>query len=441
MKPPSPSTVLENAFIVVLLLSAHFGMVRAQSASTFEIERGRYMLKMIKADVQKHYYDGNFRGVDIEAVFSSADEMIKKADSNGQIFGIIARVMIEFNDSHLYFMPPSRNARIEYGWQMQMIGDNCHVVAVKPGSDAEAKGLKEGDRIYLINEMKPTREEFWKLEYLINVLRPTTKLRVIVERPGSQPRELDILAKVREGKLVTGYTYNEITRLEIEEERDARLRRHRYVEMQDDVFVWKMPQFDMPKEKVDDMVNKFRNHKAVIIDLRGNGGGFEETLLRLIGWFVETDVKVGDLKRRKDAKPLVAKSVGERAYKGKLVVLVDSKSGSSAELFARVMQLEKRGKVIGDRTAGAVMRSRYHPYSVGMETVAFFGASITDADLIMTDGKSLESVGVIPDEMILPEPADLAAKRDPVLARAFALLDLKTAPEQAGALFPVEWRK
>ena len=59
----------------------------------------------------------------------------------------------------------------------------------------------------------------------------------------------------------------------------------------------------------------------------------------------------------------------------------------------------------------------------------------------MTDGKSLEKTGVTADETILPTAADLAAKRDPVIARAAALVGVKLDAGQAGTFFPIEWRK
>lgn len=140
-------------------------------------------------------------------------------------------------------------------------------------------------------------------------------------------------------------------------------------------------------------------------------------------------------------KPIVAKRRGSRTFKGKLAVLVDSESASASELFAHLVQLEKRGTVIDDRTAGAVMRAKYYARKMGLDTVIFYAMSITDADVIMSDGKSLESVGVTPDVLLLPTAADLAAQRDPLLAHAAQLVGIEIDPEEAGLLFPIEWEK
>ena len=87
------------------------------------------------------------------------------------------------------------------------------------------------------------------------------------------------------------------------------------------------------------------------------------------------------------------------------------------------------------------MRSMFHPGLLGdmsSGNMIPYGASITDADFIMADGKSLEQVGVTPDELVLPTGADLAARRDPVLARAVELAGTYISPAKAGALFPLE---
>lgn len=430
-----------NALVVLTILLSAFGNALAQSISSLDIDRGNSMLRAIKSDVEQNYYDPKFRGLDIEALFKQAKDRVNKAESNGQIFGIIALTLIEFNDSHLIFLPPQRAARIEYGWTAQMIGDKCFVVAVKPGSDADRRGLKEGDLVHFINDMKPSRNEFWKIRYLLNVLRPEPSLRVVVQSAGKEPRELKIEAKIEQTKKVTNLTdYEEVGRLEIQEQRDARLWRHRYIEM-DDVFIWKMPQFDLTKAGVDDMVGKFRKRKALILDLRGNSGGYEETQLRLLGSFFENDVNVGDLITRKQTKPLIAKSIGNDAFKGQVIVLIDSDSASSSELLARVIQLEKRGTVIGDRSAGAVMQARHYSHTVGVETVTFYGVSVTSGDLTMTDGGRLEGAGVTPDEFVIPGQSDFAAGRDPVMARALALAGVNMSPDKARTLFPVEWKK
>ena len=157
-----------NAFFAVLFL-LHIGALlpaTSQSLSSFERDRGRMMLKIIKDDIKKNYYDPTFRGIDLDAHFKAAEEKIKQATSNAEIFGIIAQALLGFKDSHTFFIPPARVNRIEYGWQMQMIGDTCYVTAVKPGSDAAAKGLKEGDVVHTVDGYQPTRENLWVLHYL-----------------------------------------------------------------------------------------------------------------------------------------------------------------------------------------------------------------------------------------------------------------------------------
>ena len=439
-RPALTLVILLTASLYVLLPRPSL-QAQTPQASGFDKDRGHDMIGVIKSDLKKNYYDPTFHGMDVEARFRQANEKINTATSVGQIFGIIAQALTELEDSHTFFLPPGRSARTEYGFEMQMIGDHCLVTAVQPGSDAAAKGLKEGDEIWQINDFGPTRENFWKIEYYFKALRPQPGMKLTIKRPTGTEEQLVVLAKITEGKRVLDLTSGDIFQLIRESENSAHFNRQRYIEIGDDLFIWKMPQFDLEDAEVDSMLGKVRKHKSLILDLRGNGGGYVDTLQRLVGYFFDHDLKIADRKGRKEMKPQLAKTRGDNVFKGQLVVLVDSRSASASEIFARLIQLEHRGTVLGDRSAGAVMESRLFPHQSGLDVVAFWGLSITDADVIMSDGRSLEKTGVIVDELVLPTAADLAAKRDPVLARAAELVGVKLDAAKAGMLFPIEWRK
>jgi carboxyl-terminal processing protease len=175
--------------------------------------------------------------------------------------------------------------------------------------------------------------------------------------------------------------------------------------------------------------------------MRGKGGGYVDTLKRLVGHVFDKDITICDQKMRKETKPQIAKSQGKDTFKGSLIVLIDHDSGSASEIFARVIQLERRGKVIGDQSAGAVMESKFFDLQTGLTETLYFGTSVTVADLIMSDGKSLEKIGVTPDEIVLPTGKDLAGTKDPVLSFAAKLAGVDLSPEKAGTLFPFEWPK
>jgi len=410
---------------------------RAQALGPYDRDSARAMLAAVRDDLRNNYYDPTLRGMKLDERFKEADERIKQAQTRDQLMIPIAQFLLALDDSHTVFLPPGRAARIEYGWRVQMVGERCFVTAVKPKSDAEAK-LKPGDEVLAIDGFRPSRGTLWKMHYRYYALMPARAVRFSVQGPGeAQPREVSVESKIQMGQAVR--QWEDIFMESLREEWG--IYQDRSYESGADLFVWRMPTFMVEESHVDDMMAKARRHKTLVLDLRGNGGGLEDALVRLTGYFFDREVKIAERKGRKESKVVTAKSRGDKAFKGNLIVLVDSQSGSASEMFARVVQLEKRGTVIGDRTAGAVMTSKFYPRETGVGRVLYFGASITVADVLMTDGKSLEHVGVTPDEVLLPTGADLAARRDPVLARAAALAGVELTPEKAGTLFPVDWKK
>jgi carboxyl-terminal processing protease len=322
-----------------------------------------------------------------------------------------------------------------------MIGDRCFVVRIRPGSDAEKKGVKPGDELVALNGFSPNRESFWRMQYFFNTLHPEPELRLDLRNPGGETRQVDLVATVIKKKpildLTAGDGSNDIWEVIRQEENEDHDERIQFAGV-GDVGVLKFPSFFADASEVDSMIGKARKYETLVLDLRGDPGGSVDTLKYLIGDCFDKQVKIGDLVGRSKQKPMIAKNYSN-PFTGKLVVLVDSKSASAAELFARVVQIEKRGTVLGDRSAGSVMEARRYSYKSGVETVVFYGASITMADIVMTDGKSLEHQGVVPDELMLPSAEDLANGRDPVLAHAMEIAGAKITPEAAGKLFPYEW--
>jgi C-terminal processing protease CtpA/Prc len=413
----------------------------AQGYDRIAKARAKKMLEEIATAVEKRYYDEKYRGVDLKAHFAKAQLKLDDATSLNHAFRIIAQALLEFDDSHTYFVPPGLNVTVDYGWRMKMVANDCLVTAVRPGSDAEAKGLRPGDKLSTLEGYKPTRTDLWKLHYLFSWLSPMRAMAVEAQSPGGQPRRLEIASKLTERRRVVdvtgedgGFDIQSLVR-----DADDAAAEHVFTTV-GDATVWKMPSFDISRDDVDTLVRRVKSNAPLILDLRGNGGGYVAALEELTSRFFDREVKIADLKGRKPMKPMTAKKRGSASVAAKVVVLIDSNSASAAELFARVMQLEKRAVVIGDKSAGAVMQAETFSGELGVERVVLYGASIATADVLMADGTSLERNGVIPDELILPTPEDLAARRDPVLARAAAIVGASLTPEAAGQMFPIKWR-
>jgi C-terminal processing protease CtpA/Prc len=231
-----------------------------------------------------------------------------------------------------------------------MVGDAPFVTWVKKGSDAAKKGLARGDRIVNWNRFEPTRANLWQILYVYRHIRPQQLQRLIVRKPDGVEKTLDIESDVHERPA------GDLEQLIREWEDDYRTAVD-FEKRIGDTLVVSLAAFGDPKD-IERFMKKARNYKNLILDFRGNGGGRDDAIDMHFSWCFERPVRISIEKTRKGEEAAVSK--GRRdAYAGKVVILVDSRSASASEVTARVMQLQKPGTVIGDRTAGAVMTSRF----------------------------------------------------------------------------------
>lgn len=438
---------LKSGGFFLLILTLYFAQATAQTvlsdgtridstASPASVklnrERGQNMLREIKNAIRDNYFDKNFRGIDLEKEYDKARDEIKGLETNSQIFGVIAAFVLKFNDSHTRFFPPGRANRPEYGFRMQMIGDQCFAVGVLLNGPATEAGLREGDRILQVGPHVPTRNNLWIINYILYSLSPQEKLEMLVSGEDGKERRVAIKTRLKSIK----------EREKEQKEREKKKEKEelfKCYEFSEEVVGCKLETFVVKKEHIDKMMKFIEGHPKLILDLRGNGGGYVKIEEYLLGHFFDRDVKIGDFVTRTKTEKRIAKTRKKNIFAGELIVLIDSESASASEVFARVIQLEKRGRIIGDISRGAVMTSvQFSMANIrgasGFETFSIYGMNLTIADLIMSDGNRLEDVGVLPDLPIGPSQYALANKNDPILAYAVGLFGAKITEREAGEL-------
>lgn len=432
--------------IFVLMLSFVWGAaIAAQAPATMpanDLHKVRGMLREGYETVKKNYYDATFHGVDLDARFKEYDEKLKTAPTMNAGLSIVAAFLDGLKDSHTSFQPPAHSYEVDYGYRLAVIGDDVFVTRVRPGT-AAVDVVKPGDRVMSLNGNGVGRESFHRMQYLLNVLQPVQQTRLVLLDPAGAERTVQVDTKITPGRAVRSLTGAgagmELQDMELRQQAADYLMRQRHIE-QNGVMIWKMPAFTMENGETDRLFAIARKQRALILDLRGNPGGIVDTLRRVLGNVFDHDVQIGVRASRKGRGVLTAKTRGSDAFTGQLIVLVDSGSASCSELLARVLQMEKRATIIGDRSAGAVMEALMYQFAQVDPLLIIYGFEVTEADIIMKDGLSLEKRGVTPDELLLPTGADLASGRDPVLARAAKLAGLDLDPVAAGTLFPFEWK-
>lgn len=426
-----------SVLVAVLVASTPVSTAAAQDrVERQSLDRAREMLRIVKRDIEREYYDSTYQGIDLAARYRVADSALGVSGSLPEMFAVISQFAADLNDSHTRFLPPSQVARVQYGFQWQLVGDSAYITRVQPQSDAAAKGLAPGDRILGLDGMQVNRRTNRIVQYVYYTLHPRPGVRIAVEKPDRSQVQLDILSRVTQGVAINDYTsMQDRGRMIREIEEGSFASRHRWHAFGDSVLVWRMPAFrGGDEEGIDEMMRRARGFRALVLDLRSNGGGSVATMLRLIGSFFDRELPVAITRERSKVDTLVARPRDE-PYRGEVMILINSGSASASEITSRTFQLQRRATIVGDRSAGAVVVSRFFPHVVGFQRVYEYATQISVMDLVMPDSSRLEGRGVTPDVPVLPTPPDLAAERDPAMSVALNLVGVALNATDAAQLF------
>ncbi len=168
--------------------------------------------------------------------------------------------------------------------------------------------------------------------------------------------------------------------------------------------------------------------RGLVLDLRGNPGGFVSELNRVAELFLPRGSLVYTLESREEGRrsyvtrsgPMVDSSIP-------MVVLVDDDTASAAELLSAALRDHGRAPLVGVRTAGAVLVSVTFPLPGGA------GLSVAIARMLTPRGEELEGRGLHPDLEVDLTVADLDQGFDSQLARGREELARLARQSRAGA--------
>jgi carboxyl-terminal processing protease len=103
------------------------------------------------------------------------------------------------------------------------------------------------------------------------------------------------------------------------------------------------------------------------------------------------------------------------AYKGKIFVLVDGFCNSACEDFVEPFKASGRGVLVGETTNGSSGQPYVFDFGNGMSF------RVSSKRYYLPDGSPFEGVGIKPDVVVVPSLEDWKAGRDPVFAKAMQL--------------------
>lgn len=191
-----------------------------------------------------------------------------------------------------------------------------------------------------------------------------------------------------------------------------------YVDYRGSTAIVTVTRFDDDTGKmVQDIASEFagKGINKVILDLRGNGGGYVNAAVDLLSLWIDGDVVVQQ-KSLKMSDSTMKTNRGKAILDGmKTVVLVNGSTASASEITAGALQDYKKATVIGEQTYGKGVVQNLFTLSDGTTL------KVTTADWHTPLDRSINGEGITPDEIVKRSYDDINNMRDPQMDRALQL--------------------
>ena len=385
----------------------------------------RDVFEKVWREIHDHYYDPSFNGVDWNEVHRRYTPLVEGTTRDQEFYTLISQMTSELHDAHTRFSSPEqwknfrRQQGVTVGFTVDDLDGRTVVTNVIPGTAAAHAGIEPG-MVVLRIDGTPVAERIAEIQKrrLPSSSERATRWFIynrLLAGPVDAPLKVDL-------RRADGSEFSVSVRRQIYSEAPE-VRTH--VLPSGNVYI-RFDGFQHPITRAfREALQKFRDAPGLIVDLRRNGGGDLAVLLPIAGYFFGKKTLFAKDSTR-SGKPLSSYvglfklplqlyvgRAGEQIYSGPVVILVDSHSASSSEVFAAGMQDTMRAKVIGSQSCGCVL-------GIAKPRVMKGGGVLEMSEVLWFSpkGRKLEGTGIIPDEFVTPTMFDLQRGRDAVLAAA-----------------------
>ena len=419
---------LKRALFVFLLVFGNLialGQVVTLDDSAVQIRQRTF--DRVWSIVNEGHFDPTFGGVDWKRVGESYRPAAMSAASDAEFHNVLNQMIGELNQSH--FSIYTRDGELELtkcnegvvGIELRLLENKAVINRIEPNSPAEKTGLKPGFEIVKIDDRTVSEtllpletnlasrkisnsiKQAYRERALTRALcgKPETSVKVEALNKQNAPKVFNLtrtlyageIAKVAEG-LPAFKLFFEAKRLE---------NNIGYVSFN----VWLPKQAERAREAIRSMMDA----NGIIIDLRNNAGGQGGLVNNVGGTLFPERISFGKTKTRYSSGDFWVVPQ-DRIFQGKVVILTNCGTGSTSEIFTAGMKDTGRARVIGERTAGAVLPARIERLPSG----ANFMYAV--ADYRSPNGVLIEGRGVEPDVEVKLTRASLLEGRDLQLEEA-----------------------
>ena len=342
-------------------------------------------------------------------VWNTIDEKYPSAEGvsdQDRIYGAISGLMSSLNDPYSVYFDPEETKSFEeeisgnfegIGMEVGMKDKTLTVVAPLKNTPAYRADIKSGDKILKIDDKVTTGMSVEESIKLIRGPKGTTVTLTILRAGLNQPKEIKIVRDTIEIPTL-----------------DTEIR-------EDGIFVIKLYSFSANSSSLfRNAMKQFVNtgsHK-LILDLRGNPGGYLDASVDMASWFLKGGKTVVTEDYGNNRSPVMFRSKGYDIFNEKLkfVILIDGGSASASEILAGAMKDHNRATLVGTQSFGK--GSVQEVVDVTPDTIL----KITVARWLTPNGNSISEKGLTPDYVVEITEKDLANKVDPQMNKAVELL-------------------